>query len=912
MKDTGLQKYWKKRDFSITSEPRGEVEAAGTHLRFYIQKHHARRLHYDFRLELDGTLKSWAVPKGPSLDPADKRLAVEVEDHPLAYGTFEGEIPSGQYGAGQVLLWDKGTWEPIGDAAEGYKNGSLKFLLHGHKLQGKWALVRMKGRQTDKDDKDAKTNWLLIKEHDQESRTGAKAQITENAAESVSALPDMHALPPTAHTDQPARRIAAKPVTSQHARQPVPHTFKPQLATLASHAPEGEQWLAELKYDGYRALTRIEKGQVSMLTRNGHDWSAKWPGLVKALADLPVDTAWLDGEVVAIAPDGNISFQLLQNAMRLDKEAPLVYFIFDLMYLDGYDLTSLPLIDRKELLQRLLATKDEAKKDKAKQQKANPDKTSKENDDTEKGDKEAQSPLHFSDHVEGHAGEVFRQACLLGQEGVVVKNAQAPYVQQRSAEWLKVKCGMRQEFVVAGYTDPAGSREHFGALLLGTYDHHSEDGKEKGQLRYAGRVGTGFNSESLKMIAGHFRKLHTAKTAFVNPPKGREAIGVHWLKPVLVAEVKFAQWTSEGLVRHASFVGLRADKPAKEITHETALVPEETGKQTRLETGQKKSTRNKQAAAEKSASHTADLTLAASGSGSRIAGIKLSNPAKILYAEDGYTKHDIASYYANIEQWILPYLQDRPLSIVRCPNGYHQACFFQKHVRNDRDSHLQSIQLDPAGKEAEYFIANHLPAIIELVQLGVLELHSWGSRYPVTSLADRLVFDLDPAPGLAWEKVTEAANLLKGLLEEVDLQCFVKTTGGKGLHVEVPIKADYPWDVVKAFTRGIAQYLEDQIPERFTASISKKKREGRLFIDYLRNSSGATAIVPYSTRARAGAPVATPLAWDEVGAGIQANHFNITNIGERLAQLKSDPWQDYLKTRQKLAPKLIKLFTKAD
>lgn len=880
----GLQKYWKKRDFDITSEPRGEVEAAGKHLRFYIQKHHARRLHYDFRLELDGTLKSWAIPKGPSLDPADKRLAVEVEDHPLAYGTFEGEIPTGQYGAGHVLLWDKGTWEPIGNAAEGYKNGSLKFQLQGHKLQGKWALVRMKSRPADKDDK---TNWLLIKEQDDESRTGTKAQITETAAESVSALPDIHDLSAEFNTDKPARKTTAKNISSRQVHQPMPETFKPQLATLATHAPEGDQWLAELKYDGYRALTRIEKGKVSMLTRNGHNWSAKWPGLVKAMADLPVDSAWLDGEVVAIGPDGHISFQLLQNAMRLDKEATLVYFVFDLMYLDGYDLTALPLIDRKELLRELLAKKDEA-------------------------DEEAQRPIHFSDHVEGHASEVFRQACLLGQEGVVVKDAQAPYVQYRSADWLKVKCGMRQEFVVAGYTDPAGSREHFGALLLGTYDANDGDNKGKSQLLYAGRVGTGFDAETLKMIAGQFPKLLTAKTPFVNPPKGKEAIGVHWLKPTLVAEVKFAQWTNDGSVRHASFVGLRNDKPARDVTHETMLAPEHIDKEIPVETRQKKTTQDKKAVPEKTASKTSSLTLATSANGSRIAGIKLSNPAKILYAEDGYTKADIASYYADIEQWIMPYLQDRPLSIVRCPDGYHKSCFFQKHVADDSDSHLQSIQLDPAGKDAKYFIANNLPAIIELVQLGVLELHSWGSRYPVTSLADRLIFDLDPAPDLAWQKVTEAANLLRGLLKEVDLQCFVKTTGGKGLHIEVPIKADYPWDIVKAFTRGIAQYLEDQIPERFTSSISKKKREGRIFIDYLRNGSGATAIVPYSTRARTGAPVATPLTWDEVGTDIQGDSFNIMNIGKRLSQLKSDPWKEYLKTKQKLSPKLIKLFTKAD
>lgn len=845
----GLQQYWKKRNFSITREPRGEVERSGEQLLFFIQKHHARHLHYDFRLELEGTLKSWAVPKGPSLDPADKRLAVEVEDHPLAYGRFEGDIPSGQYGAGHVMLWDKGTWEAIGDPVKGYRNGSLKFYLHGHKLQGKWALVRMKGPAAGKENK---ANWLLIKEHDTESRTGADAQITETASESVSGIPDTTSYVADSH--RPAKDSSAKNtganVSSTPPRTAIPDSFQPQLATLAAHIPAGEHWLVELKYDGYRALSRIEQGKVDMFTRQGHNWSAKWPTLAKALADLPADSAWLDGEVVAIGPDGEADFQLLQNAMRLGEQAKLVYFVFDLMYLDGYDLTRLPLTDRKELLRALLARQGE------------------------------NNLIYLSDHITGHAEKVFKEACLHGQEGVVVKDAHSSYVQQRSMDWLKIKCGMRQEFVVAGYTDPAGSRDLFGALLIGTYD-------EEGHLQYAGRVGTGFNANSLKMIAAYFPKLKTTKPAFIHPPTGRDAIGVHWLKPMLVAEVKFAQWTSGGLARHASFVGLRKDKPAKQIRHEIAGIPEKK--------------------ARKSSASGSTTVVAAP----QVAGIKLSHPAKILYAEQGYTKRDIASHYVNVAQWILPYLQDRPLSIVRCPDGYDKTCFFQKHVTKGSHRRLQSIQLDPASKAAEYFLANELPAIIELVQLGVLELHTWGSRYPVTALADRLIFDLDPGPGLAWEKVTEAALLLRGLLEEVDLQCFVKTTGGKGLHVEVPIQAEYPWPVIKAFTHGVADYLEAHIPDRFTASISKKKREGRIFIDYLRNSSGATAIAPYSTRARTGAPVATPLAWEEVGAEIQANSFNIINIPERLSRLTSDPWKDYLASKQKLTPNIIKLFSKS-
>ncbi len=834
----GLQQYWRKRDFKVTQEPRGKVESSGEQLRFFIQKHHARRLHYDFRLELEGTLKSWAVPKGPSLDPHDKRLAVAVEDHPLAYGTFEGDIPAGQYGAGHVVLWDKGTWQAIGDPVAGYKKGTLKFYLHGHKLQGKWALVRMKAG---KDTQDDQANWLLIKEQDVHARTGQAAHITDIAPGSVSVQPDP--LPLARASASTSDATLAKTT-----RQRMPASYQPQLATLVSHAPDGDQWLSELKYDGYRALAQVRKGKVKMLTRNGHDWSAKWPGLTQALAVLPADTAWLDGEVVALQPDGSISFQALQNAVRLGKDAKLAYFIFDLLYLDGHDLTQLPLHQRKTLLQALLVNLP------------------------------PEGPLHYSDHMVGHAADTFKHACQHGLEGIVVKHADSRYQQQRSSDWLKVKCGQRQEFVVAGYTEPAGAREYFGALLLGTYD-------DKGALNYAGRVGTGFNKDSLKSIASQFSALHRSRPAFANPPRGQEAAGVHWLKPVLVAEVKFAQWTNEGLVRHASFVGLRSDKPAAQITHEPVQPVENMMGQ------------------------SASTATYSSAQATTVAGIRLSHPSKVLFAEAGLTKLDIARYYVNVEKWLLPYLQDRPLSIVRCPDGYQHNCFFQKHVTTGSHQHLQSVQLDAEGRQPEYFIACTLPGVIELVQLGVLELHAWGARYPHTACADRLIFDLDPAPGVPWQRVTEAALLLHGLFEELDLQSFVKTTGGKGLHVEVPVKPEHSWDIVKPFARGIARHLEIQMPDRFTANLSKKKREGKIFIDYLRNGTGATAVVPYSTRAKAQAPVATPLAWDEVGPEIHADSFTISNIQQRLAQLETDPWQDYLKTRQRLTAKLLKLFS---
>ncbi|MCB5186757.1 DNA ligase D [Methylobacillus caricis] len=834
----GLQQYWGKRDFKLTHEPRGKVEKSGRQLAFYIQKHDARRLHYDFRLELQGTLKSWAVPKGPSLDPNDKRLAVEVEDHPVEYGTFEGDIPKGQYGAGHVMLWDKGTWEAIGDPVEGYRQGALKFRLNGVKLRGKWALVRMKAKPGEKDNQ---PNWLLIKEKDEEARHGPEAQITETATASVSLIQD----------DGPALESVDGDLAMEAApTKQMPDLIKPQLATLVTQAPQGDQWFSEIKYDGYRALARIEHGDVKIYSRNGNDWTNKWKNLAGALAKLPVESAWLDGEVVAFDEEGGISFQALQTSFKLGNEADLAYFIFDLPYLNGHDLTKQPLKQRKLLLQTLLESQGK------------------------------QGPLHFSEHLEGHASEVLKHACMHGLEGIVVKHAESPYQQRRSSDWLKVKCGQRQEFVVAGYTDPSGRREEFGALLLGVYD-------EEGMLQYAGRVGTGFNQGSLRLIASQFKTLHINNPAFANPPTGRDALGAHWLKPTLVAEVKFAEWTSAGRIRHASFVGLRDDKAARHVTHETAQPTERLA-------GSGEGVKN---------------SSQSSPSPVEVANIRISHPSKTLFTDGGFTKLDLARYYESVANWILPYLKDRPLSIVRCPEGYDQHCFFQKHVSLDSKSHLKAVNINTSDKNSEYFSANNLSAVIELVQLGVLELHAWGSRSPKTHLADKMIFDLDPAPGLSWGNVTEAALLLHGLLEELELRSFVKTTGGKGLHIEIPIKPEHSWEVVKEFTHGIARHLQTHAPDRFTTNLSKKKRDGLIFIDYLRNSAGATAVVPYSTRAKAFAPVATPLDWDEVGPEVQADTFNIGNVMTRLENMESDPWKDYLQTKQRLSAKLLQMFT---
>lgn len=846
-----LEKYWQKRDFTKTPEPRGKVLRPGKQLNYYVQEHHASRLHYDFRLELEGTLKSWAVPKGPSLDPADKRLAVHVEDHPLSYGPFEGDIPEHQYGAGHVKLWDHGVWEPEGDAVKAYRAGRLKFHLDGHKLHGGWTLVRM-GRQEGKQD-----NWLLIKENDDEARHGDEAHITELRPESVANKPqgrqkktaETRIEPSKKPAKRTSRNVSAKEIGGAVAST-MPEMINPQLATLSEHAPSGDEWLSEVKFDGYRAVCRIEDGEAKIFTRAGNDWTSKWKGIAKALGELPVESAWVDGEVVAVESDGRISFQALQNMMREGKTAQLAYYVFDLMYLNGYDLIAVPLIERKRLLQALLANAPEG------------------------------GPLIYSDHIAGGAQEVFEHACMHGMEGVVVKRADGAYLQSRGRSWLKVKCMQRQEFVVAGYTDPAGSREEFGALLLGVYDGD--------KLQYCGKVGTGFGSGLLRDVAKKFKTLELTKPAFDNPPTGSEARGVHWLKPELVAEVDFAQWTNSGNIRHASFVGLRADMPAKEIVRERALSDQELAKaerETKPQSRAKKGYVN-------------------------IAGVEISHPDKILFPRIGLTKLALAEYYVAVGDWILPHLKDRPLALVRCPQGDAHDCFFQKHVNETVAEAIDRVDVPEEKGSSVYMMANSLAAVIGMVQMGVLELHTWGSLAGKLEFPDRLIFDLDPAEGLGWDTVVQGAQLVHGLLDEIGLRSFLKTTGGKGLHIVVPLKPERPWDEVKAFSKTVAEHLAHTLPDRFTSNMAKNKRGGKIFIDYLRNGRGATAVAAFSTRAKPNATISVPIFWEELDKDVRADTFHVRNLQQRLSELKDDPWKDYWKLKQKITDEMLNLFDK--
>ena len=865
----GLQQYRRKRNFDETPEPRGTLQSAAAQPQFVVQKHAASRLHYDFRLELDGTLKSWAVPKGPSLDPTQKRLAVHVEDHPLDYGGFEGIIPPQQYGAGTVLLWDRGSWSPVGDPMTGYRRGRLKFHLVGQKLRGLWNLVRMGARRQGA----GKDNWLLIKEKDGEARSGNNSHVTERLPESVTSGRTIEQIASKSNRIWQSNSPSNKPGRStprpqarraQHVsgarRVPQMERIAPQLATLADEAPIGDDWVHELKYDGYRILCRVKNKSVKLVTRNGNDWTSKLHRIAEAAAALPVNSVWLDGEVVALKPDGSISFQALQNAFETESETNLVYYVFDLLYLNGYDFRQAGLLDRKRELEKIVP-------------------------------KSTSGLIRYSDHISGRGEIVFSEACHRGMEGIVSKRAQAVYLAGRNRSWTKVKCGHRQEFVVGGFTDPSGSRVGFGALLLGVYD-------AQGNFQFAGRTGTGFTERSLKELRTRLMALEQPQSAFMNPPTGIDARGVHWVKPRLVAEVSFAEWTNEGLLRQAAFQGLREDKSPTSVTKELPNV-----------------TYSRHTSSEETQKIAADRGLRKPRRSSKknepgadgpaiVAGVALSHPDRVLFPDQGITKLELARYYERIATWLLPHLEDRPLTLVRCPQGYNKDCFYQKHANGTIPDTIGRINISEGHGKAWYMIADSLPAVIGLVQMGVLELHTWGAKRNGLDRPDRIIMDLDPDPSIPWKSVIEAAHLVRTLLNELNLQCFVKTTGGKGLHVVLPLRCVHTWDEVKAFSKGLADHLVRLIPDRFIANMSKQKRRGKIYVDYLRNGKGATAVAAYSTRARTGAPVSVPLAWEDLSVDLRSDHFTVTTVKEWIHGLARDPWREYFTVKQTLTRKM--------
>jgi bifunctional non-homologous end joining protein LigD len=825
-----LALYKKKRDFAKTPEPAEGGERATSALRFVVQKHWASRLHYDFRLELGGTMKSWAVPKGPSFDPKDKRMAVQVEDHPIAYNQFEGQIPAGQYGAGKVIIWDKGTWTPLGDAQKDYEAGKLKFALDGHKLRGRWTLVRMHGQGSEK-----QPPWLLIKEHDEFERPAAEFNVVEEMPDSVSRLPERDLAPVPDKAPSKARaatRLAAKPAGVKAA---LPKALSPQLATLVDQPPaDVADWLFELKFDGYRLLARVQGKRVQLFTRNGHDWTAKMPELAQAIQKLPLKSGWLDGEIL-VMDNGVPNFQALQNAFDDARTGGIVYYVFDLPFLDGRDLRALPLQARREALRALF-----------------------------KGHKgRTTERVAFSESFEANPRDLVASACQIGFEGVIGKRKDARYTSRRSPDWIKLKCSHRQEFVIGGYTDPKNSRTGLGALLLGVHD-------DNGKLQYAGNVGTGFSEETLTQLKAQLEKLHTDTCPFANPRAIEKKS--HWVKPKLLAEVSFAEWTGTHRIRHSVFHGLRADKPA------SAIVREEP-----RHMATKKSFKG--AAPRDAGKKSADQPVA-------LGKLRVTHPERVIDATTGITKLDLVRYYATVAPLMREHLRGRPVSLVRAPAGIEGEKFFQKHHEGPTMPGVEHLPaaLDPGHPPLLEVVSEQ--GLLSAAQMNVVEFHTWNGKKDHIERPDRITFDIDPGEGVAWAQIQEAALLVRSLLDELALPAFLKTSGGKGLHVVVPIKRRHDWDTVKGFSEAVVRHLAQTIPERFVAKSGPRNRVGKIFVDYLRNGRGATTACAWTARARPGMGISVPVQWSELQSLTSGAHWTVQTVDARL-RVGNQAWEGY-------------------
>ena len=813
-----LTTYNTKRHFDKTPEPSGVVDK-GNGTSFVVQKHAARRLHYDFRLELDGVLKSWAVTRGPSLNPDDKRLAVEVEDHPLAYGDFEGIIPKGEYGAGTVILWDHGEWKPVGDAHKGLKKGHLEFELEGEKLRGRWHLIRMKSRASEK-----RNNWLLVKGDDAAAnRDDGDILLKEEplSVKSQKGIEDMAAEPDASW--KKGKKSDLRPAAPQKRKdwptgartKPMTGFVKPQLATLKPKPPSGAKWLHEIKFDGYRIQAHIDDGEAHLLTRSGLDWSDKFGDAVRqALVGLNMERAIIDGEIVVEGGNGVSDFSALQKDLSEGRQDRFVYYAFDLLYLDDHDLRNVALAERKQLLKALFGN--------------------------------APKELRFSEHFSEAGGLVLDHACRLSLEGVVSKREDSTYRSGRSGQWIKSKCSERQEFVIGGYAPSSTSKTAIGSLALGVYDGET--------LRHVGRVGTGFTRQVAEDLFDRLEPLSRPESPFGEDLSGSELRGLVFVEPKLVAEVEFRAWSGDGNLRHASFRGLREDKPAEEIVQE--------------------SKRTEKAPKPQST-------------------VKLTHPDRLYWPKDGVTKLGLVDYYASVWKLMAPYVVDRPLALVRCPDGIDGQHFFQKHAWRGMNRHIDQWT-DPKDKSGKpYLRILDFDGMIALVQSGVLEVHPWGATTRKLEQPDMVTMDLDPGEDVAWGAVIAAALDLKQRIEDQGLAAFVKTSGGKGLHVVIPLKPEAKWPAVKNFAKSLAETMARDEPERYLAVSTKAKRKGRIYVDYLRNGRGATAVAPYSSRARAGAPVSMPLEWSELTEEIGPAHFTVLNIANRLHALHNDPWEDF-------------------
>jgi bifunctional non-homologous end joining protein LigD len=863
-----LSTYKQKRDFQKTKEPSGQTKLkASSRRRFVIQKHDATRLHYDLRLELDGVFKSWAVTKGPSLDPGDKRLAVEVEDHPLDYGDFEGTIPKGQYGGGTVMLWDRGYWEPEGTKSpeEALKKGDFKFALEGERLHGSFVLVRMRNDR----DGGKRTNWLLIKHRDDFSVEEDGAAILDDNATSVASGRVMEAIAAgkgkkpkpfmiqsgdvqadavwnsnegLAADERAAgtktKRKAVVPKTAKAAQSAMPDFIPPQLCETLERPPAADGWIHEIKFDGYRIQMRIENGEVTLKTRKGLDWTAKYPAIAAAAANLP--DAIIDGEICALDEQGAPDFAALQAALSEGKTDALVFFAFDLLFAGDEDLRELPLTHRKERLQTLLS---------------------------DAGD---DSRLRFVEHFETGGDAVLKSACRLSLEGIVSKQADAPYRSGRTETWAKSKCRAGHEVVIGAYAKTNGK---FRSLLVGVNrgDH----------FVYVGRVGTGYGAKTVDTILPKLREIETSKSPFTGIGAPKKDANVVWVKPELVAEIQFAGWTADGLVRQAAFKGLREDKPAKEVVAEKPASPSNADVPD----------------PESEAKTPAPTKSYRKGGKANVMGVLISNPEKPLWpdADDDrpVTKVDLAHYYEAVGPWLIEHIKGRPCSIIRTPDGIGGEQFFQRHAMPGTSNLLELVTV--FGDKKPYLQIDRVEGLAAIAQIGGVELHPWNCEPKQPEVPGRLVFDLDPGPDVPFSTVVEAAREMRDRLEELGLVSFCKTTGGKGLHVVTPLSVGkgkkLAWPEAKGFAHDVCQQMARDNPELYLIKMAKNQRNGRIFLDYLRNDRMATAVAPLSPRARPGATVSMPLNWSQVKTDLDPKRFTIRSVPALLD--KTTAWQDY-------------------